>query len=215
MGRNPWSDRLTVEDCLALDISVLKYDLRRENTVTRAYRWFGADKKEIATVGYKVIPAPEAPPSLLLRYALRDSETQIQRPLAYFVKTGTTACNFGQRRYWFVCPLVRNGVSCRKRVRILYLPPGGRYFGCRSCYNLSYESRQTHDARLDSLLRLPVEELKRVLHDDALKFGTLAFRIGRILRRRLAKKAGKYRNLLFSAGYVPSEDAAQFASQVG
>jgi hypothetical protein len=200
MGRHPWSDRLTVEDCLAFDISVLKYDLRRETAITRAYRWSDGDEKEIAKVGYKVIPSCEnQPSSVLLRYALRNSQTQIQKPLAYFIATNTTPCNFGQRRYWFLCPLVRDGVPCQKRVRILYLPPGARYFGCRHCYTLSYESQQTHDARLDRLLRLPAAELRNVLYDDTLRCGSLAFRIGRILRRRVVEKAGRCRNWHFDS----------------
>ncbi len=35
----------------------------------------------------------------------------------------------------------------------LYLPPGGRYFGCRRCYDLTYESAQQHDKRVDRLAR--------------------------------------------------------------
>jgi len=30
----------------------------------------------------------------------------------------------------------------------LYLQPGARYYGCRHCYALTYESAQTHDKRL-------------------------------------------------------------------
>ena len=34
-----------------------------------------------------------------------------------------------------------NGACCGRRVGTLYLPPGSKYFGCRHCYNLSYDSR--------------------------------------------------------------------------
>jgi len=44
-------------------------------------------------------------------------------------------------RYWFICPLSVNGVYCGRRVGTLYLASGGPYFGCRHCYNLTYESR--------------------------------------------------------------------------
>ena len=44
-------------------------------------------------------------------------------------------------RYWFICPLSRNGVYCGRRVGNLYKAPGADYFGCRHCYDLSYESR--------------------------------------------------------------------------
>jgi len=47
-----------------------------------------------------------------------------------------TGCNFGGERPWFVCP----GARCGRRVAILYGP--GRYFLCRRCYDLVYESQR-------------------------------------------------------------------------
>ena len=46
----------------------------------------------------------------------------------------------GGLRYWFSCPLQRDGGMCGRRVAKLYLPPGGTYFGCRDCYRLAYRS---------------------------------------------------------------------------
>ncbi len=51
-----------------------------------------------------------------------------------------TPCNFGGERPWFVCPGVVNGVRCGRRVAILYGP--GKYFLCRHCYDLCYESQR-------------------------------------------------------------------------
>jgi hypothetical protein len=47
-----------------------------------------------------------------------------------------TACNFGGERPWFVCP----GAGCSRRVAVLYGP--GKYFLCRHCYDLRYESQR-------------------------------------------------------------------------
>ena len=48
-------------------------------------------------------------------------------------------------RHWFLCPAVVDGVLCENRVGMLYLPPGGKIFGCRHCYGLTYEScQQSH-----------------------------------------------------------------------
>lgn len=69
----------------------------------------------------------------------------IQRPngetqkLEYNVSLVTTPCRYGGKRFWFKCPLERDGKSCGLRVGVLYL--GGNYFGCRHCYNLTYKSR--------------------------------------------------------------------------
>lgn len=62
--------------------------------------------------------------------------------LCYRVELETTPCNYGGQRYWFTCPLTKNGVYCGRRVAKLYLPPGAKYFGCRHCHDLSYKSRQ-------------------------------------------------------------------------
>ena len=58
----------------------------------------------------------------------------------YKVPLTTTACNYGGVRYWFICPLSKNGVYCGRRVGVLY--KGGDYFGCRHCYDLTYSSKK-------------------------------------------------------------------------
>jgi hypothetical protein len=52
------------------------------------------------------------------------------------IRLTSTPCPYGGRRPWFVCP----NVSCRRRVAKLYL--AGRYFFCRHCYGLIYQSQQ-------------------------------------------------------------------------
>ncbi len=54
----------------------------------------------------------------------------------------TTPCNYGGVRWWFECPVVKDGVYCGNRVTKLLLPPAGKYFGCRECHDLTYESCQ-------------------------------------------------------------------------
>jgi hypothetical protein len=62
-----------------------------------------------------------------------------KKSIDYKSQLVTTNCNLGGKRYWFICPLVKQGVSCRKRVGVLYMD--GDYFGCRDCYELTYASR--------------------------------------------------------------------------
>jgi hypothetical protein len=47
-----------------------------------------------------------------------------------------TPCNFGGERSWFICP----GAGCGRRVAVLYGP--NRYFLCRHCYDLAYQSQR-------------------------------------------------------------------------
>ena len=50
------------------------------------------------------------------------------------------ACRFGGTRPYFICPGVVNGITCGRRVTKLYGP--GRYFLCRHCYQLAYQSQR-------------------------------------------------------------------------
>jgi hypothetical protein len=51
-----------------------------------------------------------------------------------------TPCRYGGQRPWFICPGVVNGRMCSRRVAIL--DGAGRYFLCRHCYDLTYESQR-------------------------------------------------------------------------
>jgi hypothetical protein len=50
----------------------------------------------------------------------------------------TTPMHFGGHREWLVCP------RCRKRFAILYL--ADRYFACRRCNGLFYQTNHEHRA---------------------------------------------------------------------
>ncbi len=58
------------------------------------------------------------------------------------IELTTTPCNYGGWRWWFTCPVVKDGIYCGNRVTKLFLPPAAKYFGCRECYDLTYESCQ-------------------------------------------------------------------------
>lgn len=72
-------------------------------------------------------------------YTSTDRSTEEKTDYNYKVSLVTSRCNYGGVRYWFICPLVQDGVACNRRVGVLYM--GSKYFGCRHCYNLTYESR--------------------------------------------------------------------------
>ena len=59
----------------------------------------------------------------------------------------TTRLHFGGVRYWFICP------NCNRRVAKLFKPKSERNFGCRYCYNLTYKSSQTHNHRVNLLVK--------------------------------------------------------------
>jgi hypothetical protein len=73
--------------------------------------------------------------------------------LDHRVLLDSTTPRYGGLRWWFLCPLVVRGIACERRVRKLYRV--GRYFGCRHCHDLTYKSRQEHDARVSRLMKDP------------------------------------------------------------
>lgn len=76
---------------------------------------------------------------LQLVYTQTDYSSGEKQDFDYKIALTTTRCHFGGVRYWFTCPWYANGKYCGRRVGVLYL--GGKYFACRYCYDLSYESR--------------------------------------------------------------------------
>lgn len=49
------------------------------------------------------------------------------------VRLTASPCNYGNSRYWFICP------RCQKRVGVLYL--SGSSIACRHCHDLTYKSK--------------------------------------------------------------------------
>jgi hypothetical protein len=90
-------------------------------------------------------------PWLRLHYTFTQTKEQVD----YRIALTTTRPRFGGLRWWFVCPLSVNDRACGRRVGKLYLPPRGRYFGCRHCHRLTYRSAQEHDKRVDWLRNNP------------------------------------------------------------
>jgi len=78
--------------------------------------------------------------SIVLDYKTRRSGGEWE-PMRYPVRIEWTACNYGGRRPWFLCP----AAGCGRRVAKLY---AGRLFACRQCYRLAYPcQREPADER--------------------------------------------------------------------
>src|SRR6266478_171942 len=155
-GERAWK-KATVEECWALDASRLSWQgvFARGGFSGRSLTWTNNLGEQTHAVPYWVEAAAGSTPvlHLLLSKVEPDgSESEIDES----IPLESTRPHFGGARCWFLCPLAVNGVACGRRVRKLYLPPRGRYFGCRTCYDLTYESAQTHDRRVDHLCKNPV-----------------------------------------------------------
>ena len=151
-----------VEDCRILDVN----RWTREGILREGVHHFGGWKwcnaatgEETASVGYEVDTTDMAYSWARLSYTF----TRTQEHMDYTISLQTTRPSFGGVRWWFTCPLLRLGRACNHRVSKLYLPPGGRYYGCRRCYDVTYQSCQESDKRV-SVLRKHPEALMALLN---------------------------------------------------
>ncbi|MHC4570795.1 MAG: hypothetical protein ACYS0C_01790 [Planctomycetota bacterium] len=140
MGRYYWDKKDTVEECRSVSISFLKNGDYFCGYRSGGIVWKNCYGEETSSIGISV-STMDGDNYVRFQYTTTGRHTDEKTEYDYKVSLTTTPCNFGGVRYWFICPLYLNGVYCGRRVGTLYLAPGGNYFGCRHCYNLSYESR--------------------------------------------------------------------------
>jgi hypothetical protein len=151
--------KTTVEDCLTLDINRLVRDTNLQAGIWArgSWRWTYRSGKSFS-VDYEVETLTEASPYLHLSYSwVWPSRPEVQQA-SYSVDLTTTRPHLGGVRWWFICPLLRGGRPCRRRVCKLYLPPHARYFGCRRCHDLTYTSCQ-ESHKNDGLYRFMAREM--------------------------------------------------------
>jgi hypothetical protein len=74
-----------------------------------------------------------------LQYARTNPQTGEKENMDYKVPLTSTPCNYGGVRYWFVCPLYKNGQYCGRRVGVIYSI--GKWFGCRHCGEIAYRAQ--------------------------------------------------------------------------
>jgi hypothetical protein len=152
----------STEVCLGLSITDLLQAglLVPDKALSGCLTWHGAQEQApLASVDVHVAPGAQDGLNVRLRYqvVLGGVPQTVNEPISLMV----TQPFFGGQRWWFRCPLGRSGVSCGRRVGVLYLPPEGRLFGCRYCHELTYASCQAsrhrgagellHHSHLESL----------------------------------------------------------------
>jgi hypothetical protein len=110
----------------------------------------------MASISYRLMVDENGPTGLNFTYSITKSEKAEKKHYDYIVPVESTPCHYGGKRWWFVCPLVVDDCKCQRRCRIMYLPPGAEYFGCRECHRLTYESRQRHRDRFYEGFEKPI-----------------------------------------------------------
>lgn len=154
MGRGRKKTR--VERCWTLSTSELRTVFKpTTGFCSGRLEWRNAEGEATCSIGFEFSQQPS--PTFTIFYSAIRQEPKEQQDLRYPIELVTAPCRFGGRRYWFICPAVKNGVPCRRKVMKLYLPPGQTiYFACRHCYELTYRSCQEHDGRLARLCKNPL-----------------------------------------------------------
>ncbi len=144
LGSGNWyrsNKKTTVEDSLKLSLSKSGLLDRLKELIPQGWtaggiRWYRTyDGKTTAGIGYELERKNDIA-ILTLIYTHNPKFNPEQ--LKYSIQLITTLPNYGGLRWWFLCP----GQSCGRRVGVLYNPPGGKYFLCRHCYDLTYQSCQ-------------------------------------------------------------------------
>ena len=160
-GSTRWGEhrkKTTVEQCLVLDAWKLARDgLLGVTPAAGSLRWTRtATGEEVASVGFRREALGDA---LVFRVLFATTRRTGEREeVDQAIPLRTTPTPRGRAWWWFACPLLVEGRACGRRVRMLYLPPRSRYFGCRRCHDLTYRScQQSHQsdrllARIDRLL---------------------------------------------------------------
>jgi len=132
MGRDSYSNRQIVENCLILSSKMIKDFINVPDKMV-IMEWQNSAK---IAVMFR-----NEPERLEFRYTINGD------PVEYSVYITQQTCNYGNYRYYFECP------SCSKKQYKLYLPLYGsgsfgvwcNYFMCRECHNLTYRKQKKHN----------------------------------------------------------------------
>jgi hypothetical protein len=128
--RYRFDKKTTTDECRSLDVRRFNREGLLKPGCGFSWSWWRAEQK-VASISAFVHRD-----QVVLSYRHRSGPAGEWEDVKELVSLEWTPCNFGGERPWFVCP----GVACRRRVAVLYGP--GKYFLCRPCYDLRYESQR-------------------------------------------------------------------------
>lgn len=140
MARNQaeWSNSLSIFWLKKHDYLNREYS-RRSGGIKWTYGLGGNESSISFTVLRDYWGTPQEQACINLIYTHTDRWSREKEDVDYKIQLTTTSCNLGGIRYWFVCPLIKNGNYCGRRVGVLYSV--GKYFGCRHCADIAYQSQ--------------------------------------------------------------------------
>jgi hypothetical protein len=106
-------------------------------------KWTYGSSEDGSSIGFAVARdnwgTPDEKAYIELTYTHTDRWNDEKSEMNYRIELTTTPCNLGGKRYWFICPLNKNGRYCGRRVGVIYSI--GKWFGCRHCGNIAYQAQ--------------------------------------------------------------------------
>ena len=137
VGSGNWyrfDKKTTTDECYSVDVRYL----HREGLL-KPRRWFTLQWSRAGGEAGSIrgeVEGSDRPERVLLLFRYRSSLGAEWEDVQEPISLDWTYCNFGGERPWFICP----GAGCGQRVAVLYGP--WKYFLCRHCYDLVYESQR-------------------------------------------------------------------------
>jgi len=102
--------------------------------------WTSGYSENKSSIGFSVMRDNWGTPSertyVRLNYTHTNYWTKEKSDMNYDIQLESTPCRYGGKRYWFICPLTKNGQYCGRRVGVIYMI--GKWFGCRHCGEIAY-----------------------------------------------------------------------------
>lgn len=121
-GNRQQGGRLTVGQCLQLDVEKLKTHGLFDRRAMWAWRWSTGSTVQVDTRNEGFVT---------LKYSTAQEE-----PREYNIRLEAIPQHLGGKRHWFICP----SWWCNRRCKTVYLRSG--YFLCRKCQKLGYVTEQ-------------------------------------------------------------------------
>ena len=135
--------RATAEQSHRLSIFWLKkhgYLHKDISNMSGTITWTNGYSENKSSIGFSVMRNDWGTASerayVRLNYTHTDHWSKEKSDMNYEIQLESTPCRYGGKRYWFTCPLSKNGRYCGRRVGVIYCL--GKWFGCRHCGNIAY-----------------------------------------------------------------------------
>jgi hypothetical protein len=138
--------KLVAEGLNTINIFFLKKEgfLPQQNQYRRdRLTWTGVGEKNSINIAIQTSGEEEETINssyIEFNYTINSRIVEMEKEhIKYKMPLVTTPCNYGGKRYWFICNLSKNGVYCGRRVGVLY--NSSKYFACCHCSDVAYSAQ--------------------------------------------------------------------------